>query len=827
MLQFTMHFVMNLTTFMKKIVLYGSALLLLQVLVVVTAVAQGKATLSGFVSDSTAQKPLQYANAELYKGAVTGQPLKVTFTNDKGKFSFTKLDTGNYVISVSHTGFLEKQQTIVVNGNEAIELQPFSLLSSNGAMQGVVVTAKKPLVEQQDDKIVFNVENDPATKTENAIDILRKTPFVSVDGDDNVTVNGQTNFKVLLNGRETGVFAQNPKEALKGFPGSLIVKIEVITSPSAKYDAEGVGGVINIITKKKVIGYNGSVNLWANQIGWYNINANFSAKFGKLGVTMYYGNNGGNNIDGRSRMVTTPLVPAYFSKRDLNGTRTMTNFWQWGNLELAYEMDTLTTFALYGNLSGGTNRNILDQTITMSYPSAPDTVSYYNLTSRFEQPSYNVGADYIKKFSSNKDKEFSIRLNGDFGINNTFLNSLMDNPVAADRYVINNSKANNKQYTIQSDYILPLPNNQKLESGVKAILRKAASDFEGLVKSASTEDYVVNLSNTDHFHYNQDVYSVYSTYNFKTGKTTFRLGARVEHTEVDGNFITSKTKVTQSYTNLLPNLQTSTKFSNAFTLVVTYSDRIQRPFIQNLNPFRNDNDPRFISYGNPELQPQTIHSLALQTRLTKGRTFAGITFTGTYSDNMIVQYSSFDAAKGITSTTSGNVGKEWAVSANGNFNTKINNDWSVFLNGSIRYNRVENKFVPSQVNSGFSGNANINTSYSFSKIFTASGYAGFYRAPVTIQTTYPFNLWYGISAGYKFFNEKVTASIGLSNFFQKERTWELTTVDPSFLYKSTFTSPFRAMALSLAWNFGKLSESVSKKKGVNNDDLLSSGNSSN
>ncbi|RYF82755.1 MAG: TonB-dependent receptor, partial [Chitinophagaceae bacterium] len=390
-------------------------------------------------------------------------------------------------------------------------------------------------------------------------------------------------------------------------------------------------------------------------------------------------------------------------------------------------------------------------------------------------------------------------------------------------YVINNSKANNKQYTIQSDYILPLANNQKIESGLKAILRKAASDFEGKIKTMNTEEYQLNLSNTDRFHYDQNVFSAYSTYSFKRGKTTFRLGARVEHTTVDGNFISAKTKVEQAYTNLLPNLQATTKFSNSFTTVVTYSDRIQRPFIQNLNPFRNDNDPRFVTYGNPTLQPQTIHSLAVQTRLMKGRTFAGITFTGSYSDDMIVQYSTFDAAKGITSTTSDNVGKEWSLSAQGNFNTKINNDWSVFVNGNVRYNRVENKFLRGQVNSGFSGNANLNTSYSVSKLFTISSYAGFFRAPVTIQTSYPMNIWYGIHAGYKMFDEKLTLSAGISNFFEKERTWELRTIDPSFEYISKTTSPFRALSFSLTWNFGKLSESVSKKKGVTNDDLLSSG----
>lgn len=810
---------------MKKNFVYVLIVVLVHCFWAAAASAQKGATVSGAVSDSASQKPLAYANAELYKAGNATQPVKATFTNDKGRFSFTAVDAGNYTLIISHSGYADKQTAVNIANGDAVEVKPITLAAHNGTLQGVTITTRKPLVEQQDDKVIFNVENDPATKTENALDILRKTPFVTVDGDDNVSVNGQTNFKVLLNGRETGMFAQNTKEALKGFPGALITKIEVITSPSAKYDAEGVGGVLNIITKNKVVGYNGSVNLWANQIGWYNLNANLSAKAGKWGLTAYYGNNGGNNIPGRSRMETTPLVPAYFTKRLLQGDRSISNFWQWGNAEISYEMDTLNTFAFYGNLNGGTNRNILHQSITTSYPSAPDTVSYYDLTSRFEQPTSNAGADYIRKFSSNKEKEFSIRLNGDFGTNNTFLNSVMDNPVAADRYVINNSRAANKQYTVQSDYILPLPKNQKLESGVKLILRKAASNFEGLIKTSAAEDYQVNASNTDNFRYDQNVYAAYSSYNFKTGKTTFRLGARMEHTEVDGEFASAKTPVKQSYTNVLPNLQSTTKFSNAFTVVVTYSDRIQRPFIQNLNPFRNDNDPRFVTYGNPNLQPQTIHSLAVQTRLMKGRTFAGITFSGSYSNNLIVQYSSFDAAKGVTSTTSDNVGKEWALMAQGNFNTKITNDWSVFLNGNVRYNRVENKFTANLANSGFSGNANLNTSYAIGKKFTASGYAGFYRAPVTIQTKYPFNLWYGIHAGYKFLNEKLNASIGLSNFFQKERAWELTTVDPSFVYKSTTVSPFRALAVSISWNFGKLSESVSKKKGVSNEDLLSSGNS--
>lgn len=787
-----------------------------------TAGAQDKkVAITGLVKDSSDQ-PRMYATVSLFKGQAP-EPVKTGYTNEKGAFRLSAVDTGAYELVVSHTGYADHRQKLSITGLN-VDAGTIRLQSAPASLQGVTVTSKKPLVEQQDDKIIYNVENDPASKSENAIDILRKTPFVSVDGDNNVQVNGQSNFKVLLNGRETAMFAQNVKEALKGFPGALITKIEIITTPSAKYDAEGVGGIINIITKKKVVGYNGSFNSWTSSIGWYNVNTNFSAKFGKVGVTLNYGAGGGMNVPGKTRMETVPVNTTAFRSRLLSGTRKMNNFWNFGNGEVSWEMDSLNTLSFYGNISGGKSKVLFDQTITTDYEVGPDSVSYYDLNSRNEFPTTSVGADYIKKFNGNKDREFSIRLNSEFGDANTFLNSLMDNQVAADRYVINESVADNKQYTVQSDYIHPLRNNRKLETGVKAILRRATSDFKSRLRNNEIDDYKVNPDNTDYFKYDQDVYSVYSTFSFKTKKTTFRLGARLEHTLVDGNFVSSNTKVDQGYTNILPNLQATTKFSNSFTLVVSYSDRLQRPFIWNLNPFKNNNDPRFVTYGNPNLDPQVIHSFSVQTRFQKGQTFAGITFTGTYSDNMIVQYSTYDAVAGVTSTTSDNLGKELSVSANGNISTKINPDWSVSLNGNIRYNRVKNRLFTAQVNSGYGGNANLNTSYSINKRFTASGYAGFFRAPVTIQTSYPLNLWYGINAGYKLFKEKLTISVGALSFLQKEYDYKLVTKDPAFTYTSTSTMPFRGFTVSINWSFGKLTENVSKKKGVNNDDLIGGGN---
>jgi hypothetical protein len=294
----------------------------------------------------------------------------------------------------------------------------------------------------------------------------------------------------------------------------------------------------------------------------------------------------------------------------------------------------------------------------------------------------------------------------------------------------------------------------------------------------------------------------------------------MEFTSVDGDFTSSDTKVKQRYSTFLPNVQTTTKLNNVFTLVLNYNMRLQRPFIWNLNPFVNNNDSLNISYGNPDLGPQTIHAFSVQTRIMKGSTFAGLTLETNYSGNKIITYATFEPSTGVTRTTSMNIGKELQFALSGNFSAKINPDWSVYINGHVRYNKISNNKIAGQSNSGISGNANLNTNYKVGKRFTASGYAGFYRGPVTIQASYPLNIWYGTGMGYKMFKEKFTLSLSASNFFQKYRDYRMVTNDPNFTTTSVTSLPFRAISVSVNWTFGKMTENVSRKKGVTNDDSL-------
>ncbi|HSU29554.1 MAG TPA: outer membrane beta-barrel protein [Chitinophagaceae bacterium] len=782
------------------------------------AFSQNKMKLSGSVSDST--KALGLVTVRIFKGE-NKTPLQTTISNDNGSFQFNKPAPGNYILSFSHTGFEEKRVNIVVGAEPGdMQTEPVKLSRASGMLKGVSVTAIRPMVEQLDDKIIFNVEDDPTNKTETVLDILRKTPFVTVDGEDNIKVNGKSNFKVLLNGRETSMFARNIKEALRGFPGALISKIEVITTPSAKYDGEGIGGLINLITRKKVVGYNGTLSTFSrtsDKVNNFSLNGN--AKSGSIGISAFLNIGFSDPVLLYNTNTTIPTSPIIYSKRALVGNQYSNSNWSFGNVELSWDLDSLNTISLYSNINSWMNKTVSDQTITTDFSSSPSTVSYYNLDNKSDNPGINVGTDYIKHFKKNKEREFSLRFLGEFGKSNSELNSIQDNP-GQDRFLVNNSYAINNQFTIQADNSIPIKKNGKFEGGLKAILRRASSDFQSQIKYNAADNFKTNAANTDYFKYTQNVISLYSMFTLRVQKSSFRLGARIEYTNIDGNFITSHTQVKSNYATLLPNLQWTNRMTQVFTLVLGYTKRLQRPFIWDLNPFVFNNDSLNISYGNPQLGPQTSHALTAQLRYAKKNTFAGINIEGSYSGNKILQYSSFDPSTGITTTTSLNIGKEIQSSLNLNFSTKITPKWSLFINGSLRYSKVTNNANHAQSNSGFGININMNTSYKFSDKFTISSFIGLWKDPQTIQTTFPFTFWHNVAFNYKIFKGKINISLRAVNFIEKTHDFKTITQDENFYNLNMTRQKRRAGVLSLTWNFGKLTENVSKKKGVTNDDIL-------
>lgn len=780
--------------------------------------SQTKWKLNGTVSDSS--KSLSLVTVRIFKKNTTA-PLQTVLSKDDGSYQLNKPPAGNYLVSFTHTGFAPRQIEIDIDAGESDQaIDAVQLFRGTGNLKEVVVTSRRPLVEQQDDKIILNVEDDPANRTETAIDILRKTPYITVDGDDNIKVNGKSNFKVLLNGRETAMFARNIREALRGFPGALISKIEVITTPSAKYDGEGIGGLINIITKKKVVGYNGTLSSFSrtsDKLQSFSVNGN--AKLGKVGISAFFNKGFSDPVLQQNSNTTIPTAKDIYSRRRLEGDQYASSGWNFGNAELSYEMDSLNTISLYTNIDGWNSKVMSDQVITTEFTSSPATTSRFHLNNKIKNPGVNVGSDFIKHFKSNKEREFSLRFLGEFGRNDANLTSYQDNP-GTDRYLVNNSYAVNNQYTIQADNIIPLTKTTRLEGGVKAILRRANSDFQSQVKYNESDNFKTNPANTDYFKYAQDVISVYSMYTWRLKKSSFRFGARVEYTNVNGDFVTSKTSVKSDYATFLPNIQWTNRISKITTLVVSYTKRLQRPYIYDLNPFVFNNDSLNVTSGNPDLGPQTLHALNTQIRFGNGTTFASINLEGSYSNNKILQYAAFDPVTGITKTTSLNIGREIQSSLSVNFSTKFTSKWNFFANGSIRFISVRNNADKTQTNTGLGSNINMSASYKITEKFTASTFIGLWQDPPTIQATFPFMFWNNVALNHRFFKDKILVSLRAVNWYEKNRSFKTVTEDRNFRNENITTNIRAGGVLAVTWNFGKLSESVSKKKGVNNDDIL-------
>lgn len=771
-------------------------------------------TVKGRLTDSASANPVAVATINFQEPE---KKISRTVVSDKNGSFQTSLSPGRYKVLITHAGFRKKGMPLKVEGQPA-DMGNIQLVAFVKNLGGVTVTTVRPLVEQQADRLIYNVEDDPAAKSESASDILRKTPFVNVDGDGAVQVNGQSNFKVLLNGRETAMFSQNVKEALKAFPGATISKIEVITSPSAKYDAEGVGGIINIITRKKLAGYNGTANASTSTLGHSSAGLNFNLKTGKVGISAMYSTMTNGGILSDQLAVTTPAQPIAFSRREIGGSRFTRMFFQQANLELSYDLDSTNTLVVYGNISRMRNKTFTEQSIYTLFPNGSSDLAPYLLDTRFAIPAHGFGTDYIRKFKGRPQKELTVRFAGMFNTNESFANS-QQKIGPTDRFILNNSEAFNSEYTLQADLIEPLNKTTRLETGVKSILRKAHSDFESLIKFNKADAYAVDPGNSNKFFYDQNVYSGYVSLNKTLKSLSFRIGLRLEHTYIHGDFISTNTVVEQKYTNLIPNLMVTKQFSKTINSNLSYTMRLGRPSISSLNPFVNNSDSLNISYGNPNLGPQYIHMFSLQNKFFKGNKFISVQAGFNFSNNLIIQNPAFDAATGVTSVTGANAGQIREYILGFVSNLPLGKKWNISVNSTGRVARMRNNLQSSWATYTL-GNVNGNFSFKATPRFTITSNSGYFVPLRTPNNTFPDNYFYGVNFGYKMFRDKLTVTANATNFFEKERKLTFRTESDYFITENTNTIPFRNFSLAFTYSFGRLKESVSKKKGVNNDDQV-------
>ena len=783
-------------------------------------------SIKGTVQDSLKQEALGFVTVIVLE---TGkkEAVKTTLSKDDGSFMLTGLPAKPYQLVLAFVGYRTKKIAVpaFTTANQVVDVGKVLLGSDTRQLKEVQVVTERPLVKQDIDKITYDVDADPESKTLTALDMLRKVPLITVDADDNIQLKGNGNYKVLVNGKTSSLFLRSPKDVFKSMPASSIKNIEVINNSPSKYEAEGVAGIINIITRKKTVGgYNGSVNLGAGQPESYQAGGYITAKVKKFGATGNYFYNDYVSPAGRNNL---------YRRDNLNNELTQIGegqnegSYQYAGGELSYEIDTLNLLTANLGFNLGVNRNNLKQEVK-NYKNGSLTEAYNRLNNgEGEWRGFDVGLDYQRTFKRNKDQVFTLSYkfnqNGDQDYSDFRLISIQNFLGGRISKTENNGKTN--EQTFQADYVHPIK-KQTLELGVKSILRNSQSDYYYSDLDESTQTYIIVPLRTNNFEYQQDIYAAYTALSLKKGKWGLKAGTRLEQTRIEANFKSSENVVKQDYLNLIPSVALSRQLKGTTTVKASYTQRIERPGLWYLNPYRNEIDPRNIFFGNPYLQPATNHAFDVSyNSFIKGSSINGSLFYN-FTNESIQQYTTLK--QDTASTTYANIGKNHTVGLSLNGNVNVTKKFNINLNASFNYIQLSSIVLEKPLsNNGLTANAFGYASYRFEKGWRLSANVGVNSPRVTLQGTSASYSYHSFSVNKQLFKEeKGSVSFSVSSPFQKSRRW-LNEINEPFYQRQESYYVMRRFRISFNYRFGKLQGGIARKKrGIQNDDVKSGGGQS-
>ncbi len=600
--------------FVKQIAIFALGLLIYSTGVIAQQTPNtGSGKITGRIIDSATKQPVEYASISLALQE-NGKEVNGATTDDKGVFTLTGISDGTYKVLVFFIGYktTESDNLIISKAKPTISLGDIKLSSTAGKIAEVTVEADQRTVENKIDKTIYHVDKDITSQTGVATDILKKIPEVSVDVDGNVELQGNSNIRFLINGKPSTIFGNNLTDVLQSIPASQIQSIEVITSPGAKYDAQGTGGIINIILKKSTVqGINGSVSLSGGtrlENGSFNLNA----RKGNFGAHAYFSGNGMIPSTTPSNMTRTGQDTLNQTAiLNQNSTSQYSRYGGQSGIGFDWELTPKNTisgnagFSYFGNNNvGTTNRASIIQDNFGNVLS--DENDIINNSSNFHAQFVNWDADYKKTFDR-EDQELDISVNSSTGIGGSYYKQTQTHVFNDSTF--NSSYGNNpgfdKETDFSIDYTQPLDSSITLETGAKAVINEINSVSNVYLLDPISDDYNYNTTQSSALDYKDNIYAGYLSGSFKLFKwLDAKAGVRYEYTQINANFSNSGNVNINPYGTLVPSGVISHTFKNKQTLKIAYSRRIERPDYFDLNPFINASDPKNITTGNPALQPE-------------------------------------------------------------------------------------------------------------------------------------------------------------------------------------------------------------------------------
>lgn len=790
-----------------------------------TIIAQEKLygiDISGAIADSITQKPLEFITVSLIDD--NDVIANVGLTKTDGTFVLSNIQPSKYFLVITAAGYMTKMISVdwTDSSKKNEEIGVVFISRKTKDLEEVVITANKPIIKQEIDRISYDLQADPESKIKSVLEMMRKLPYVFLDANGNVLLKGNSNFRILLNGKPSAIIEGNPQQILRSMPASTIQRIEVITTPPAKYDAEGLAGIINIITMKRVAGgYNGTLNI--NQslpTGGPGLGGSLNLKKGKFGISAFGG-------ESRNKTPNTN----YFNDRFASGTgenllqqqgerRSRGRNGYFGT-EISYEIDSLKLISGQVNINGYKTKGIDNQ--TSAFNDSVGNATGYEIHNKSTNFGNGLDASLNYQIASKIDKNrlftFSYRYfkyTNDQNADLSFSNKI--------NYPLDDYQQTNEgitaEHTVQADYVGTVK-KVNIEAGVKAILRTNKSDFHYREFDSASGGFKENPSLASLFDNNQKIFGLYNTYQYSSKHIDFKAGVRIEQTLVDVDFISTVTKVRQDYFNVIPSIVLNGRLSDKSTLNLGFTQRIKRPGINRLNPFVDRSNPNFEFTGNPNLRPVVLNNLQLSYGFA-GKLSSNLSLSYSFGNNLDLRIAVFDPVKNITRVRYENTGKANRLGLDFYAGYPIAKNWNLTLNGNVASMLVEgvvdNELITVRRNVYYISaasdynlpkdwhlNASLNiTSKNLIDLQGTSN--GFISPSFSISKSLPGN--------------KLSFSAAVNNAFSKFRNNILETSGPRFEETNKVREYFQVFSFAVNYRFGKLKDCLRRAtRSIRNDDL--------
>ena len=686
----------------------------------------------------------------------------------------------------------------------------------------VVVAQRRKLIKNDIDKLTYDVQHDKTAQTKTTLEILKKIPLVTVDGQENIRVQGSTSFKVYRNGHpDPSLSGQNLKDILKAIPASTIKRIEVITDPGAKYDAEGTTAILNIVmmSNTKLQGISGNVNSDVDTHGSVRLGTYLTTKVGKLTTTVNY------NYMHQSRKQTENYREEVYNyvktgeQKHEYGTNSTAATIHFGNISASYEIDSLNLLTASTNFFG---YKVDANTQSTNERWDKNSQLIYKFDNNMTTPGYSVldiGGRLDYQHKTHLDGEvltlsYMLAATRQHTIFRQMYNNMVNFPVSYTSYD-QNTRERFTEHTFQIDYVRPFGKYHKIESGTKYILRYNNStslmDYQGTTPDMESK-----------FKHNAQVAAAYLSYIFTAGKWTARAGLRYEFTRMKASYPDgSNPDYHANLNDWVPSASLQYKISDGQTLKLRYNTSINRPGIEYLNP-AIISTPTAVSFGNANLGSSRNQKLQLEYMLVTSKLTLQLSPYYSYTNNGIANIIYEQNRKDVSTYQNVLKSKVFGISSY--------TEWTPFtgtsftLNASIRYARITLP-TPAIKNSGCGGGIYFNWEQKIPwKLTLTTSIGGEYGNrvydPYAIEGHW---FYYDFTLTRRFFKDKLTVSISAESPFINERSTTYRIVQGDYTgYERSVMYP-KCFHIGFSWSFGKLKASVERAaRSIENDDLVGS-----